>query len=170
VAALRTEVVDAVSAAAGAERTGVRISPQNTMNDIGDSDPQALFDYVAEQLSGKRLAYLHVIVGDTSGKQVPPFDYARLKRLFGGIVIANNGFDKDRANKIIAGGSADLIAFGTPFIANPDLVVRLFLDAPLTPVDRATLYGGGEHGYTDYPFLRSIPAHACYHDTERAWG
>jgi N-ethylmaleimide reductase len=164
------EVVDAVSAAIGAERTGVRISPQNTMNDIGDSDPQALFNHVAEQLSGKRLAYLHVIVGDTSGKQVPPFDYASLKRLFGGIVIANNGFDKDRANKIIAGGSADLIAFGTPFIANPDLVVRLFLDAPLIPVDRATLYGGGEHGYTDYPFLRSIPAHACYHDTERAWG
>ena len=164
------EVVDAVSAAVGAERSGVRISPQNTMNDIGDSDPQALFNYVAEHLSGKRLAYLHVIVGDTSGKQVPPFDYARLKRLFGGIVIANNGFDKDRANKIIAGGSADLIAFGTPFIANPDLVVRLFLDAPLIPVDRATLYGGGEHGYTDYPFLRSIPAHACYHDTERAWG
>jgi N-ethylmaleimide reductase len=164
------EVVDAVSAAVGAERTGVRISPQNTMNDIGDSDPQALFNYVAEHLSGKRLAYLHVIVGDTSGKQVPPFDYARLKRLFGGIVIANNGFDKDRANKIIAGGSADLVAFGTPFIANPDLVVRLFLDAPLIPVDRATLYGGGEHGYTDYPFLRSIPAHACYHDTERAWG
>ena len=85
-------------------------------------------------------------------------------------MIANNGFNKDRANKIIAGGSADLIAFGTPFIANPDLVVRLFLDAPLIPVDRATLYGGGEHGYTDYPFLRSIPAHACYHDTERAWG
>jgi N-ethylmaleimide reductase len=164
------EVVHAVSAAVGAERTGVRISPQNTMNDIADSDPQALFNYVSEHLSGKGLAYLHIIVGDTSGKQVPPFDYAKLKRLFGGIVIANNGFDKERANKIIAEGTADLIAFGTPFIANPDLVVRLFLDAPLIPVDRATLYGGGEQGYTDYPFLRSIAPHACYRDTERAWG
>lgn len=164
------EVVDAVTAAVGAERTGVRISPQNTMNDIADSDPQALFNYVAEHLSGKGLAYLHIIVGDTSGKQVPPFDYAKLKRLFGGIVIANNGFDKERANKIIAEGSADLIAFGTPFIANPDLVIRLFLDAPLIPVDRTTLYGGGEQGYTDYPFLRSIAPHACYRDTERAWG
>ena len=164
------EVVDAVSAAVGAERTGVRISPQNTMNDIADRDPQALFNYVAEHLSGKGLAYLHIIVGDTSGKPVPPFDYPKLKRLFGGLVIANNGFDKERANKMLAEGRADLIAFGTPFIANPDLVVRLFLDAPLIPVDRATLYGGGEHGYTDYPFLRSVAPHACYRDTERAWG
>ena len=78
------EVVDAVTAAVGAERTGVRISPQNTMNDIADGDPQALFNYVAEHLSGKGLAYLHIIIGDTSGKQVPPFDYAKLKRLFGG--------------------------------------------------------------------------------------
>ena len=164
------EVVDAVSAAVGAERTGVRISPQNTQNDIADSDPQALFNYVAEQLSGKGLAYLHIIEGDTSGLPVPPFDYKNLKRLFGGLVIANNGFDKPRANKAIADGRADLIAFGKPFIANPDLVIRLFLDAPLMPVNRETLYGGSEQGYTDYPILRAIAPHACYHDTERAWG
>jgi N-ethylmaleimide reductase len=164
------EVVDAVSAAVGAERTGVRISPQNTQNDIADSDPQALFNYVAEQLSRKSLAYLHIIEGDTSGLPVPPFDYKNLKRLFGGIVIANNGFDKSRANKAIADGRADLIAFGKPFIANPDLVIRLFLDAPLMPVNRETLYGGSEQGYTDYPILRAIGPHACYHDTERAWG
>ena len=90
--------------------------------------------------------------------------------LFGGLVIANNGFNKERANKTLAEGRADLIAFGTPFIANPDLVIRLFLDAPLLPVNRETLYGGGEHGYTDYPFLRSVAPHACYRDTERAWG
>jgi N-ethylmaleimide reductase len=165
-----TEVVDAVSAAVGAERTGVRISPQNTQNDIADSDPQALFNYVAEQLSGKGLAYLHIIEGDTSGLSVPPFDYKNLKRLFGGVVIANNGFDKPRANKAIADGRADLIAFGKPFIANPDLVIRLFLDAPLMSVNRETLYGGSEEGYTDYPMLRAVAAHACYHDTERAWG
>src|SRR5215831_16441399 len=164
------EVVDAVSTAAGAERTGVRISPQNTQNDIADSDPQILFNYVAEQLSGKGLAYLHIIEGDASGLPVPPFDYKNLKRLFGGLVIANNGFDKPRANEAIADGRADLIAFGKPFIANPDLVIRLLLDAPLMPVNRETLYGGSEQGYTDYPILRALTPHACYHDTERAWG
>ena len=129
------EVVDAVSAVVGAERTGVRISPQNRMNDIADDDPQTLFNYVAEHLAGKGLAYLHIIEGDTSGAEVPPFDYTKLKRLFGGLVIANNGFNKELADKTLAEGSADLIAFGTPFIANPDLVVRLFLDAPhLFPV------------------------------------
>ena len=165
------EVVDAVRAAIGAERMGVRISPQNGQNDIADSNPQALFNYVAEQLSGKGLAYLHIIQGDTSGVPVPPFDYKNLKRLFGGLVIANNGFDKARANKAISEGRADLIAFGKPFIANPDLVIRLFLDAPLMPVHRETLYGGSEQGYTDYPILRGVAAHACYeHEVERAWG
>jgi N-ethylmaleimide reductase len=164
------EAVDAVTAAVGAERTGVRISPQNRMNDIADSDPQALFDYVAERLSAKGLAYLHIIEGDTSGAVVPPFDYMKLKRLFGGTVIVNNGFNKERANKALAEGRADLVAFGNPFIANPDLVVRLFLDAPLAPVNRETLYGGADQGYTDYPVLRSVAPHACYHETERAWG
>ena len=78
-----------------------------------------------------------------------------VKRLFGGVVIANNGFDKERANEALAEGRADLIAFGKPFIANPDLVIRLFLDAPLLQPNRETLYGGGEQGYTDYPILRA---------------
>jgi 2,4-dienoyl-CoA reductase-like NADH-dependent reductase (Old Yellow Enzyme family) len=111
----------------------------------------------------KGLAYLHIIEGDTSGLPVPTFDYKNLKRTFGGLVIANNGFDKPRANKAIADGRADLIAFGKPFIANPGLVIRLFLDAPLTPVNRETLYGGSEQGYTDYPMLRAVAPHACYH-------
>jgi N-ethylmaleimide reductase len=164
------EVVDAVIAVAGAKRTGVRISPQNTQNDISDSDPQTLFNYVAECLSGKGLAYLHVIEGDTSGLAVPAFDYLRLKRAFGGTIIANNGFDKEGANEALGQGRADLIAFGKPFIANPDLVIRLFLDAPLLPLNRETLYGGGEEGYTDYPMLRAVAPHVCYRDTERAWG
>jgi N-ethylmaleimide reductase len=164
------EVVDAVSAAVGAERTGVRISPQNGQNDIADSDPQTLFNYVAEQLSGKDLAYLHTIEGDTSGAAVPPFDYQTLKDLFGGMVIANNGFDKPRANEAIAAGRADLIAFGKPYIANPDLVIRLVLDAPLMPVNRDTLYGGSEQGYTDYPILQAVAPKPCYRDAENAWG
>jgi N-ethylmaleimide reductase len=163
------EVVDAVVAAVGSERVGVRISPQNMQNDITDSNPQPLFDYVASQLAGKGLAYLHVIEGDTSGKPVPAFDYKALKRLFGGLVIANNGFDKERANAAIADGEADLVAFGKPFIANSDLVIRLLLDAPLVPVDRDTFYGGGEAGYTDYPTLRSVTPVTCFRDKE-AWG
>jgi N-ethylmaleimide reductase len=164
------EVVDSVTAAVGADRTGVRISPQNGQNDIADSNPQPLFDYVVKQLSGKGLAYLHTIEGDTGGTPVPPFDYAKLKRLFGGVVIANNGFDKERANQAIAEGRADLVAFGKPFISNPDLVIRLFLDAPLMPANRETFYGGSEQGYTDYPTLRGVAPHACYQETEAAWG
>jgi N-ethylmaleimide reductase len=164
------DAVDAGAARVGSARVGVRISPQNTQNDIGDSNPQTLFNYVASQLAGRNLAYLHVIEGDTSGKPVPPFDYRALKRLFGGLVIANNGFDKQRANTAIADGEADLVAFGKPFIANPDLVVRLLLDAPLMPVNRDTLYGGAEEGYTDYPMLRAVAPDTCFRDKERAWG
>ena len=102
---------------------------------------------------------------------VPSFDYAKLKRLFGGIVIANNGFDKAHANEEISGGRADLVAFGKPFISNPDLVIRLLLDAPLMPANRETFYGGGEQGYTDYPMLRGVTPNACYeHELARAWG
>ena len=86
------------------------------------------------------------------------------------MVIANNGFDKPRANKAIAEGRADLIAFGKPFIANPDLVIRLFLDAPLMPLNPETLYGGLEQGYTDYPVLRAVAPHACFCGAEGAWG
>ena len=84
--------------------------------------------------------------------------------------MANNDFDKVRANEAIAQGRADLIAFGKPFISNPDLVTRLYLDVPLSPLNRETLYGGAEQGYTDYPVLRAVAAHACYVDAERAWG
>jgi N-ethylmaleimide reductase len=164
------DVVDAVTAAVGAERTGLRISPQNGQSDISDSDPQRLFDHVASALSGKGLAYLHVIEGDTGGTPVRPFDYAELKRRFGGIVIANNGFDAERAESAIGEGRADLVAFGKPFISNPDLVARLYLKAPLAPANRDTFYGGGEQGYTDYPLLRAVEAQPCYADTEHAWG
>jgi len=111
------EVMDAVTSRVGRERVGVRISPQNTQNDIDDSDPQTLFNNVAKSLAS-RAAYLHVIEGDTSGKPVLAFDYVALKRLFGGLVIANNNFDRTRANAAIAEGRADMIAFGKPFISN----------------------------------------------------
>ena len=164
------EVMEAVAAVAGPERTGLRISPQNEQSDIADSDPQALFNHVAKSLSGKGLAYLHVIEGDTGGTPTPPFDYLAIKRLFGGPVIANNGFDKARANAALAQGRADLIAFGKPFIGNPDLVTRLYLDTPLNAANRETFYGGGDQGYTDYPLLRTVEPDSCYKDADRAWG
>jgi N-ethylmaleimide reductase len=163
------EVMDAVTSAVGPERVGVRISPQNTQNDIDDSNPNALFDQVARSLAGKA-AYLHIIEGDTSGKPMPDFDYLALKRLFGGLVIANNNFDRTRADTVIAEGRADMIAFGKPFISNPDLVIRLFLCARLAVANRETFYGGGVEGYTDYQVLRTAEPDACYQDHARAWG
>jgi N-ethylmaleimide reductase len=165
-----SEVIDAVTSVVGRERVGVRISPQNTQNDIDDSDPQGLFNHLAKSLASKEIAYLHIIEGDTSGKPVPAFDYVALKRLFGRPVIANNNFDRTRANAAIAEGHADMIAFGKPFIANPDLVIRLFLGARLAVANRETFYGGGEEGYTDYQVLRSAGPDVCYQDHERAWG
>ena len=164
------EVMDAVTSAVGRERVGVRISPQNTQNDIDDINPQALFNHVANSLASIGIAYLHIIEGDTSGKSVPAFDYVALKRLFGGPVIANNNFDWTRANAAVAEGRADMIAFGKPFISNPDLVIRLFLGARLVVASRETFYGGGEEGYTDYQVLRSAEPDACYQGHDRAWG
>ncbi len=123
---LLLEIVDAVAAEVGADQVGVRISPDNRFNDIDDSDPQALFVAVARALSGRGLAYLHAVEGDLTAKPgTPPrVDYASLRDAFGGIYMANFGFDRDRANAAIAAGKADLIAFGKPFLANPDLVTR----------------------------------------------
>lgn len=153
---LLLEVVDSVIAAVGADRVGVRISPQNGQNDIRDSNPQPLFDYVAAKLSGKDLAYLHVIEGDTSGAPVAPFDYGAIKRAFGGLYMANNGYDQVRGMTAIERGKADLIAFGKPFISNPDLVARFLGNAPLAEADHETFYGGSAKGYTDYPALTDI--------------
>lgn len=164
------EVVDAVAAVAGAERTGLRISPQNPFNDMSDTDPQALFNHVAKAIAAKGLAYLHVVEGNPDGSPMPPFDYLAIKRMFGGPVIANNGFDKARAQAAIEEGRADAIAFGKDFIGNPDLVTRLYLGAPLNPSNRETFYGGGEQGYTDYPLLRGVEPVACYRDADHNWG
>jgi N-ethylmaleimide reductase len=164
------DVMDAVVGAVGRKRVGVRISPQNTQNDIEDSDPQALFNHIAKGLAPKGIAYLHLIEGDTSGKPVPAFDYAALKRLFGGRIIANNNFDRTRAMAAVTERRADMVAFGKPFIANPDLVIRLLLCTPLAMANRETFYGGGEEGYTDYQLLRSVKPDVCYRDHERAWG
>jgi N-ethylmaleimide reductase len=153
-AKLMLEVSKAVAAEAGPNRTGIRISPVTPANDISDSNPQPLYDYIVDHLSALKLVYIHVVEGATGGpRDIAPFDYGSLRKRFKGAYIANNGYDFDLANKVLAANEADLIAFGKPFIANPDLVERLQRGAPLNAPDKATFYGGGAKGYTDYPVL-----------------
>ena len=152
---LLTEVMQAIADEIGPGRTGVRLSPVTPANDAHDSNPQPLFERAVERLDAiGGLAFVHVIEGATGGpRDVAPFDYAALRARFRGPWIANNGYDKAMAEQAIASGYADAVAFGRAYIANPDLVERLRLDAPLNAVDAATLYGGGAKGYTDYPTL-----------------
>jgi N-ethylmaleimide reductase len=158
-AKLMLEVSKVVAAVAGAERTGIRISPVTPANDISDSDPQPLFDHIVDGLNALKLTYLHVVEGATGGpRDIAPFDYASLRKRFGGAYVANNGYDFDLATKVLEAGAADLIAFGKPFISNPDLVERLKTGAPLNEWDKATFYGGGAKGYTDYPTLEAAQA------------
>ena len=158
-AKLMLEISKAVVGEIGAERTGIRISPVTPANDISDSNPQPLFDYIVDHLDALKLVYIHVIEGATGGpRDIAPFDYASLRKRFSGAYVANNGYDFELANKVLAEGAADLIAFGKPFISNPDLVERLKRGAPLNPWDKNTFYGGGAKGYTDYPTLQAEAA------------
>jgi N-ethylmaleimide reductase len=155
-ARLMLEVSKAVAAEAGSERTGIRISPVTPANDVSDSNPQPLFDHIVDQLSALKLVYIHVVEGATGGpRDIAPFDYKSLRNRFKGTYIANNGYTLDLANKVLAADDADLIAFGKLFLANPDLVERLKKGAPLNDPDKATFYGGGAKGYTDYPTLEA---------------
>lgn len=158
-ARLVLEVVEAVVKAWDAKRVGIRISPVSPANDISDSDPASTFGYLAEKLSTFGLAYLHVVEGATGGpRDVAPFDFGALKRAFGGPYVANNGYTRELALDAVADRRADLVAFGRPFIANPDLVERLASGAPLAAADQKTFYGGDAHGYTDYPAIEKAAA------------
>lgn len=147
------EVVAAVAGAIGAGRTGVRLSPVTPANDAHDSNPQPLFERAVERLATiEGLAFVHVIEGATGGdRDNIAFDYDALRSRFRGTWIVNNGYDRDSAVAAIESGHADLVAFGRPFIANPDLVERLRRDLPQAQIDADTLYGGGAKGYIDYP-------------------
>ena len=149
------EVTRAVSEAIGADRVGVRLSPSSTFNDMSDSDPAATFGYVARHLNALGLAYLHVIDAleedvKHGAKTVP---LAALREAWQGVLVTNGGYDKARAQRAIATGLADAVAFGQLYIANPDLVERFETDASLNVPEPATFYGGDEKGYTDYPRL-----------------
>ena len=165
-ARLLLEATRAAVDAVGGGKVGIRLSPVTPANDIVDEDPQPLFDYVIRQLAQLRLAYIHVIEGATGGpRELPdrPFDYAALKTAYReaggkGAWMVNNAYDAGLAEKVVADGTADIVAFGKLYIANPDLVERLRTKAPLNAWDQSTFYGGGEKGYTDYPTLAEVQA------------
>ena len=159
-ARLLLQVVDAVCAVWGAGRVGVRLSPLGTFNNVGDDDPEAIFGYIAEELSYDDLAYLHVINPASAAfeQRIEP-DRRALRMLelmrekYRGTLIVAGGFDRDSAEEWLTRGRADLIAFGRKFLANPDLPERFRLQAALNADDPSTYYGGGAKGYTDYPTL-----------------
>lgn len=148
----------------GSHKVAVRLGPSGSWGDMSDSNPEGLFTYVAAELDKLDLAYLHLIepriagnIEDESRSQ-QPVAAKRLRKVFGGPIIAAGGFTGDSAEAIIAAGDADLVAFGRHFIANPDLPERLRQGLPLNPYDRDSFFGGTAAGYTDYPFHAALQA------------
>ncbi|HEY9621743.1 MAG TPA: alkene reductase [Crinalium sp.] len=154
-ARLLLEITKAVLGVWGSGRVGVRLSPSGTFNDMRDSNPEATFGYAVEALNHFDLAYLHLVEANEAdlrhgGREVPT---AYLRDRYQGTLIVCGDYNFERGNAALADGKADLIAYGRPFIANPDLPERFAKGAPLNEPDVATFYGGTEKGYTDYPFL-----------------
>ena len=151
-ARLLLEVVEAASGEFGANRVGVRLSPLNSFNSMSDSDPIGLAPWLAKRLGECGLAYLHLMRGDFFGQQhgdvVTP-----VRANFPGALVLNMGFSPEEAAQAISEKQADAIAFGTPFLANPDLPARIRAGAPLNAPDAATFYSAGPKGYTDYPCM-----------------
>ena len=151
-ARLLFEVLTAVTAAIGADRVGVRLSPLNSYNSMIDSDPIALISFLANKLNTCKLAYLHLMRADFFGVQKGDvMTVARDK--YTGVLIGNMGYTPEEAEQAITQGKLDAVAFGTPFLANPDLPARIRAGAALNTPDASTFYTPGAKGYTDYPTL-----------------
>ena len=155
---LPLQVVTAAIDVWGPGRVGIRISPNGTFNEMGDSDPEGLFAYLAEELNHFDLAYLHVVEPRISGSDhiaggetLKPVASAQLREIYKGKILAAGGFDGESAKAMLDEGAADLIAFGRFYTSNPDLPERIKNDQPLTAYDRSRFYGGGAEGYTDWP-------------------
>jgi len=157
------EIVAALVSVWGGDRVGVRMSPSGQWGGMADSNPEATFGYVAEQLNQFGLAYLHIIEPRIKGdddlvKGQAPVAATYLRKIFKGPIIAAGGFDGPGAEAIVEKGDADLVAFGRLFASNPDLPIRLKLGLPLNAYDRDTFWGGDRRGYTDYPFYDELVA------------
>jgi N-ethylmaleimide reductase len=149
------EVAEKVAAAIGQEKTGIRLSPYGAFNDMATSDDmKVLFEYLAEALGKLGLAYIHLVDHSSMGAPEVGYDIkAKIQKAFGGPVILSGGYDRQRAETDLQEEKADLVAYGRPFLANPDLVERLKNDLPLNDPDPATFYTPGAKGYTDYPAM-----------------
>jgi len=147
-ARLLLEATDAAISVWGPNRVGMHIAPRGDSQDMGDSNPEATFGYVARELGKRKIAFLFAREG-LDGKRYGP----QLKKEFGGVFVANQQLTLETANRVLANGEADAVAFGVGFLTNPDLPKRLKLGAPLNAVDDKTFYGKGPKGYTDYPAL-----------------
>lgn len=147
-ARLMLEVADACISVWGAGRVGMHLAPRGDAHDMSDSDRRATFSYVARELGRRRLAFIC-----TREHEGPDALFPELRRLFGGPLIANEGFKRESAEAVIARGDADAVAFGRHFIANPDLSARFRAGSELNPWDAKTFYASGPQGYTDYPAL-----------------
>lgn len=150
------EVTEAIVSEIGASRVGIRLSPVSPANGLFESSPEDVFFPLVSELDKLNLCYIHVIEGITGGAREgnQPFDFHALRNTFKGAWIVNNGYNREMAIDAISSGYADLVAFGKPFIANPDLVERFKTRSALNPIDPSTFYGGGARGYTDYPTLK----------------
>ncbi|QQP94858.1 alkene reductase [Lysobacter enzymogenes] len=146
------EVAQAVTDAIGAERVGVRLAPLTTLQGAVDDTPQATYLAAAKLLDDIGVAYLHIAEADwDDAPSMPDAFRDALRLIYCGTLIYSGKYDKARAEHALARGWADLIGFGRPFIANPDLPERLRRDLPLNEGDRSRYFGGGAQGYTDYP-------------------
>lgn len=151
-ARLLLEVIEAHCAVWGSDRVGVRLSPLNSYNDIADSDPVGLISWLANRLNDYHLAYLHLMRGDFFGKQQGEV-MKPAREVYRGVLIGNMGYSAAEAEAAIACGQLDAVAFGVPFLANPDLPARFKAGAPLNQANPATFYSPGPAGYTDYPAM-----------------
>ncbi len=141
------DVLDAMIAAVGSDRVGLKLSPAMPFNDIQEPDADEVYEYIVKNLGAKDLAYLHI------GDHANAGWHEKLRPIYDGVYFAGANFDKARGAEYLAEGKADAIVYGVKFLANPDLPKRFELDAPLNEPDPSTFYGGGEKGYLDYPVL-----------------
>lgn len=149
-ARLLLEVLDAVISVWGSDRVGVHLSPRGDAHDMKDSNPKALFTYVASELGKRKIAFIFAREyegADSIGSE--------LKKAFGGVYIANEKFTKESAEQILLKGNADAVSFGNLFMSNPDLPKRFSENLPLNKTDFSLAYGDGEQGYTDYSFYKN---------------
>lgn len=146
------EVLTAVTAAIGADRVGLRLSPLNSFNSMKDSDPIGLISFLADKLNAFNLAYLHVMRADFFGVQTGDVNTVAREK-YKGVLIGNMGYSPEEAQAVVAAGKLDAVAFGTSFLANPDLPARIQTQAALNTPDSDTFYTPGAKGYTDYPTL-----------------